>query len=183
MIVLCFGVGLGLAYHNSFVGKAVIIAHPREDFQGTVIPGIIVMVILLGSVVLQLIFRLLVYLNITNNSNNLLSLKSVIILFVSVLIQMLAILIRPNWVLIVTILSSILDFFALPLEILFNNDEAKNYFKHHNPKVLNAIPTAIQSLQFLKDKIIQFMSFLKIKLFGPSNQVAPIELIELQNVQ
>ena len=182
VVGLWFGFGLTVAYYHSIVAKAVIISHPRDDFQATVIPGIIAMIISVGSVVLQLIFRLLVYLNITNNSNNLLSLKSIIILLVSFFMNLLFIRISPNFIVIVKFITSILKFFALPLEILYHNEEAKNYFVHNNPKVLNVIPTAIQSLQCLKDKIEQFLSFLKIKLFGPSNQVAPIENIELQDV-
>ena len=181
VIVLCFGIALGIAYHHSIVRKIVVIAHPRDDFQGSLIPGILLITISLASVTLQILFRIFVYFNITNNSNNLLSLKSVIILLLSLLSYMLANA-NPNWLFTVSSFSSILKFFALPLEILYNNEEAKNYFKHHNPKILNVIPTAIQSLQFLKDKFIQFISLLKIKLFGPSNQVAPIENIELQDV-
>ena len=181
VIVLCFGIALGIAYHHSIVRKIVVIAHPRDDFQGSLIPGILLITISLASVTLQILFRIFVYFNITNNSNNLLSLKSVIILLLSLLSYMLANA-NPNWLFTVSSFSSILKFFALPLEILYNNEEAKNYFKHNNPKILNTIPTAIQSLQFLKDKFIQFISFLKIKLLGPSNQVAPLEIIELQDV-
>ena len=182
VICLLFGVGLAVAYHHSIVAKVVLISCPRDDFQETIGPGIIVGIISLSSIVLQIIFRLFVHFNITNNSNNLLSLKSVIILFVSVFMNLLSIQLIPNFFVIVRFLSSILKFFALPLEILYNNEEAKNYFKHNNPKVLNVIPITIQSLQFLKDKTIQFISLLKIKLLGPSNQVAPLDIIELQDV-
>ena len=182
VICLLFGVGLAVAYHHSIVAEVVLISRPRDDFQETIAPGIIVGIISLSSIVLQIVFRLFVHFNITNNSNNILSLKSVIILFVSVLMNLLSIRLIPNFLVIVRHLSSILKFFALPLEILYNNEEAKNYFKHNNPKILNVIPITIQSHQFLKEKVIQFISFLKIKLFGPSNQVAPLEIIELQDV-
>ena len=165
VIVLCFGIALGIAYRHSIVGKIVVIAHPRDDFQGSLIPGFLLITISLASVTLQIIFRIFVYFKITNNSN-----RSVIILLLSLLIYMLANA-NPNWLFTVSKFSSILKFFALPLEILYNNEEAKNYFKHNNPKVFNVIPITIQSLQFLKDKTIQFISLLKIKLLGPSNQV------------
>ena len=76
-----------------------------------------------------------------------------------------------------------LDHFALPLIIIYDNEDAKNYFKLHNPKLMNMIQVVIQFLQLSKNKIMEFIWFLKNKFCGPSsNQVAPIELIELQQV-
>ena len=155
---------------------------PEEEFQPTLIPGILMGIICIGSVLLQIIFRLFVFLNVTNNSNNLLSLKSAILLFLSLLINALASIFIPNWLKVISKIGFILKFFVLPLEILHRNEEAKTYFKLHNPKILNAIPTAIQYFQLLQSKVSQLISFLKNQICGPSNQVAPAEMIELENV-
>ena len=62
------------------------------------------------------------------------------------------------------------------------NDEAKNFFKLHNPKVMNIIPTLIQLFCLLQDKFLQFLLFVKNKICVPSNQVVPVEVLELQDV-
>ena len=139
-------------------------------------------IICLSSVLLQIMFRLFVYFNVTNNSNNLLSLKSAILLFLSLLFNLLASIFLPNWLKVISKIGYILKYFVLPLEILHRNEEAKTYFKLHNPKILNAIPTAIQYFQLLQSKVSQLISFLKNQICGPSNQVAPAEMIELENV-
>ena len=127
-------------------------------------------------------FRLFVYFNVTNYSNNLLSLKSALLLFMSLLINALANIFIPNWLKVVSKIGYIVKFFVLPLEILYRNDEAKTYFKIHNPKILTAIRTTIQYFQLLQSKCIQLILFLKNQICGPSNQVAPAEMIELEDV-
>ena len=76
----------------------------------------------------------------------------------------------------------ILKYCILPLIIIDGNEEAKNFFKLHNPKVLNAITTFIQLFSILQDKFLQFIFFVKNKICIPSNQVVPADVLELQDV-
>ena len=59
------------------------------------------------------------------------------------------------------------------------NEEAKNFFKLHNPKVMNIIPTLSQLFCLLQDKFLQLIFFVKIKICIPSNQVLPAEVLDL----
>ena len=181
-IAFCVGLSLGVAYQHSIVAKPLMPFLPEEEFQPTLIPGILMGIICIGSVLLQIMFRLFVYFNVTDSSNNLLSLKSALLLFLSLFINSLANIFLPNWLKVISKIGYIVKFFVLPLEILHRNEEAKTYFKLHNPKILNTIPTAIQYFQLLQSKVIQLISFIKNQIYGPSNQVAPVEMIELEDV-
>ena len=76
----------------------------------------------------------------------------------------------------------ILKYCILPLIIIDGNEEAKNFFKLHNPKVLNAITTFIQLFSILQDEFLQFIFFVKNKICIPTNQVVPADVLELQDV-
>ena len=183
LIVGCYGTSLGVAYQNSIVAKAVLILHPRDDFQTSAFPGIVFGIIAFGTVFLQLIFRLNVYFHVCNDSRNLLSLKSVILIFLTFFILLMSINASPQLFIIVLDIIYVLDHFALPLIIIYDNEDAKKYFKLHNPKLMNMIQVVIQFLQLSKNEIMQFIWFLKNKICGSSSdQVAPIEMIELQEV-
>ena len=182
MILFCFSISLGVAYQHSIVAKAVIILHPREDFEISAVPGIIAGCVSFGSIFLQHVFRLFIYFNVTNNSNNLLSLKSVVLIFLSFFILLLSINQGPHLFIVVLNIDYILKYFVLPLMIIYSNDEARHYFKIHNEKVMNFVPTVIQYFQLLQIKIFQFILQLKSITLGPSNQIAPIDEIELQDV-
>ena len=181
-IAFSIGVSLGVAYQYSIVAKPLMAYQPEGDFQPTAIPGILLGTISLGSVLLQIMFKAFVYFNVTDNSNNLLSLKSVILLFLTLLFTSLTTIFIPHWISFSSKIANLVKFFALPLEILYGNEEAKTYFKLHNPKILNTIPTAIQHFQLLQNRVVELISFLKYHICGPSNQVAPAEMIELENV-
>ena len=84
VIACCFGIWLGVEYNASRVGKFVLLLNQNKDFTPTVIPGIILILISLGSVFSQVVFRLYLYFNETKNSNNLLSIKSALLLSSSI---------------------------------------------------------------------------------------------------
>ena len=161
--------------------------NPTEEtldlgFETTVIPGILLSIVTIAAILLQLIFRLFVYLNLTQNSSNMLSLKSVIILCLYIIFPLTTNIVIPSWFLVIGNLSSAVKFFAVPLVILFGHEEAKAHFNNHNQSLLNLIPIANQSFQWLQNEITQVISMLKNRICGPSNQVGPVEIIELEEV-
>ena len=160
--------------------------HPNketlEDFETTVIPGILVSIVTFAAILFQLIFRLFVYLNLTQNSSNILSLKSIIILFLSIVFPLITQMVYPSWMLVITNISTIMKSFAVPLVILLGHEEAKAHFINHNQSLLNFIPIANQFFQWLQTGISHVLSVLKNRICGPSNQVGPVENIELEEV-
>ena len=160
--------------------------HPNketlEDFETTVIPGILVSIVTFAAILFQLIFRLFVYLNLTQNSSNILSLKSIIILFLSIVFPLITQMVYPSWMLVITNISTIMKSFAVPLVILLGHEEAKAHFINHNQSLLNFIPIANQFFQWLQTEISHVLSVLKNRICGPSNQVGPVEIVELEEV-
>ena len=183
-MIVGFGMTIGfiVLYQNSIVVKAVSFIHPNENFETTMIPGILLFITSFVSVVLQLIFRLFVYFNVTQNSKNLLSLKSVILLFFALVGPILYINLISEFAIIATDIGLILKYFAVPLVILLSNEEAKTHFKIHNQGLLNIIPILMQFFQTLQTKLTQLISFIINTFCGPSNQIVPVEIIELQDV-
>ena len=161
-IACCFGVWLGVEYSASRVGKFVLLINQNKDFTPTVIPGIILILISLGSVFSQVVFWLYLYYNETKNSNNLLSIISALLLSSSITLPIIALVVSLSWVLLVSQLAFVLMFFVLPLEILFSNTEMTSHFKIQNPKITNVIQ--------------------RVKMYGRSNQIFPINDIELDSV-
>ena len=184
LIIGCYIISFGVAYQNSIVANAVMILHPREDFETSDIWGKLTVILTLASVVLQLLFRTCVYFNITNNSSNLISLKSAILIFLAIFFVILPASMKADQHLMLVIgnIRYILKYCILPLIIIDGNEEAKNFFKLHNPKVLNAITTFIQLFSILQDEFLQFIFFVKNKICIPSNQVVPADVLELQDV-
>ena len=183
MVVGCgIIIGLVVAYQNWIVAKAVTKMHPNEDFETTVIPGIFLSITAFASVFLQLIFRLFVYFNLTQNSSNLLSVKSVTLLIIAPFGAIMLSNLFPEFAGILTNFCLILKYFVVPLVILLSNEEAKTHFKLHNQGLLNMIPISWQLCQLLLTKLTQFIIFIKNIFCGPSNQIAPVEMIELQVV-
>ena len=160
--------------------------HPNkekiEDFETTVIPGILLSIVIFSAILPQLIFRLFVYLNLTQNSSNILSLKSVAIKGISIVFPFITQIIIPSWMLVISNLSIAVKYFAVPLAILLGHEEAKAHFINHNQNLLNLIPIANQFFQWLQNEITQVISMLKNRICGPSNQVGPVEIIELEEV-
>ena len=184
LIIGCYIISFGVAYQNSIVANAVMILHPREDFETSDIWGKLTVILTLASVVLQLLFRTCVYFNITNNSSNLISLKSAILIFLAIFFVILPASMKADQHLMLVIgnIRYILKYCILPLIIIDGNEEAKNFFKLHNPKVLNAITTFIQLFSILQDEFLQFIFFVKNKICIPTNQVVPADVLELQDV-
>ena len=175
-------IGFIVSYQNCIVAKVVTFIHPNEDFETTLIPGILILIAAFASVFLQLIFRLFVYFNLTQNSTNLLSLKSVMILFIALVVPIAFNNIFSEFASGLVYFSKILKYFVVPFIILLGNEEAKTHFKIHNQGLLNMIPIFKQFFQTLQSKLTQLIFFIKKMFYGISNQIAPVELIELQDV-
>ena len=175
-------IGFIVSYQNNIVAKVVTFIHPNEDFETTFVPGILILITAFASVLLQLIFRLFIYFNLTQNSTNLLSLKSIILLFIALVVPIAFNNFFSEFAIALANFSMILKYFVVPLVILLSNEEAKTHFRIHNQGLLKMIPIFWQLFQLLLTKLTQLIIFIKNIFCGPSNQIAPIEMIELQDV-
>ena len=165
VIVCCFGIGFAIAYQYSVVAESVMSLYPNTPevvvFETTLVAEIILSIILFAALFSQLLFKVFVFLNLTQNSRNILSLKSVITLFVSTMIPIVCQSLNTPWIIVISILSFSSKYFALPLVILLDHEEAKTHFVTHNQSLLNIIPIVYQCFQWLQTKILQYFSLIK----------------------
>ena len=175
-------IGFVVLYQNGIVAKVVTFIRPNEDFETTLIPGILIIITAFASVFLQLIFRLFVYFNLTQNSTNLLSLKSILMLFIALVVPIAFNNLFSEYASALVNFTPILKYFVVPLVILLSNEEAKTHFKIHNQRLQNMIPIIWQLFLLLLNKLTQFIIFIKNMFCGPSNQIAPVEMVEMQDV-
>ena len=201
--VLTCGIVIGfvVSYQNKIVAKIITIIHPNEDFETTIIPGIISLIASFSSLFLQLIFRLFVYFNLTSNSSNLMSLKSVTVLFFGLICSILSNNIFSEFAIERTYTFFLVKTFLAPLIMILDNEELKTHIKVNNQRLLNkisgfisfiknkflqglrnTIPIFWQLFQLLLTKLTHSITLIKNIFCDPSNQIAPVEMIELQDI-
>ena len=173
-LVLVLAVGLILPI-TSTIPNSVYYLQGLEDFERSTFPGILLSILSLGSPLLMLAFQVFVYFGLTNQSNNLLSFKSTILLLIPFNIPVIFVLakIDMKWFTLAAYILGFVKYFLVPLEIIYTHSEAKNHFKINNPKLMT-LPSQIKIL-FASIISYTISSLTSVKNMCLSNQVAPID--------
>ena len=172
---------LGVALYASSNIPHVIYILQKVEVEAVPAPFLILVTLAWGSSFLKLIFKVFVYCSVTNDSNNLLTLRAISTLFCTFnlpLIDPIMAIFGTNLTMahIFPLLYCTLKCVMIPLDILLSNSKLRKFFKIKILMLMSMIESFWWLIIVCVIKIMR--CFISVRTFFTNNQIAPIDVVE-----
>ena len=121
------------------IPNTVYILQGKTDFERTILPIIILVIVSIISALLTLGFQIFVYFGLTKKSKYLFSLRCLAIYLLQYIAPLLFVLLNVDFKYFIYggYASHFLKYVYVPIDILYSNNEARHHFKINHQKLLS----------------------------------------------